>query len=305
MLEFDPESKTCLVCGGTTLRRFSAQASDAKDLTNVSVVECASCVFAWQYPLLRTENESVDWFDAAYTDQGVAGSEYFNLNRKREIARLELEFAEGLGVRKKTLLDVGAGAGIFAQVAAEKDWRVTAVDPALAIDGIRDNPKINGIRGPVGQVPNGERYGLITLWDVIEHAAGPIELISSAAQYIETGGWLVIETGNYKSTNRVRAGVAHWIYQLDHRWYFSPESMRRVLEKLGFCEFKFSDKMLRPGQTLAPERLQLRLIKSIGRNPMRLSRHLSNYFDLVRAQRWEMSDIDIFTVAARKASDQT
>jgi SAM-dependent methyltransferase len=208
-----------------------------------------------------------------------------------------------LPVKNQTLLDIGAGAGIFAEVAAENGWNVTAIDPALEIGNIKNNPMLKKIKGTMKEIPKGDLFDIVTLWDVIEHTTDPIELISNAKQKIQGNGWLVIETGNYKGADRVNGGMSHWMYQHDHRWYFSPESIRNLLKDAGFCEFIFSDKVLRPswnGSTGYTGPSKLSLVKSIIRDPINLPRHVSKHMVLTRAKSWEMSGIDIFAVASRK-----
>lgn len=303
-LQFVPESSRCLVCGSSGLRRFSARAFDAKDGTEVRLVECRSCTFAWQYPPARNEQESVDWFDAAYDGRSENASSYFDPERKRAIARLELDFVDRLPVERKTLLDLGAGAGVFAACAAEGGWSVTAVDPALDASRLAGNPLLRGVRGTIAEVPTSDRYDVITMWDVIEHAASPIELVAEAKRRLRPRGWIVIETGNYKSVARVLGGTGHWIYQLDHRWYFSPDSIRTLLEQSGFDGFVLADRVLRPGwngrtRYAGPSRLQL--LKSMLAKPQRISAHVSEFIALDKAKGWEGAGLEIFAIAARQA----
>jgi 2-polyprenyl-3-methyl-5-hydroxy-6-metoxy-1,4-benzoquinol methylase len=307
-IEFNPQSKNCLICGSDRLRNIRAQASDAPISSFVNIIECRNCNFAWQYPLVRTEEQSVQYFEAAYADGGQTQSSYFNEDRKREIAKLEFDFIVTLPAIERTLLDIGAGAGIFSEVAAENRWNVTAVDPAIDIDRLKNNPMIRTIKGTTEHIPNAGLFDIVTLWDVIEHATNPIGLICNAERYLKEGGWLVIETINYKSAGRVNDGTSHWMYQFDHRWYFSPESIKILLTNVGFFEFIFSNQVLRPGwkgnvSYQGPS--MAHFLKLIVRDPLHLSMHLSKHSDLIRAKRWDMSGIEIFTIATRKPNIAT
>jgi len=301
--ELNPKKDKCLICGSDKLHRFKAHASDATDSTLVSIVECGSCSFAWQFPLNHDDQQSINFFESAYADNGKTQSKYFNSDYKLNISKLEYEFVAGLPVDGRTILDIGAGAGIFADVAYENGWAVTAIDPALDPQLAERNPMIRAIKGTTDKIPDGELYDVVTLWDVIEHAATPIELIHKSKQHLKDGGWIVIETGNYKSTDRIIGGTNHWIYQIDHRWYFSPESIKHLLENAGFSEFIVSEKALRPGWNgttgyAGPSRAQL--LNKIIRNPLRLTSHLSKYNNLTKAKDWETPGIGIFAIAARK-----
>lgn len=129
--ELVASGRSCPIFGSGTLMDFEAQAFDAERPTHVSIVECAACHFAWQYPWGHTVEESVNWFSDAYSHGAETKSSYFSLDSKRKIAELELDFVKRLPVTRRTLLDIGAGAGVFARTAGEEGWSVTAVDPAL------------------------------------------------------------------------------------------------------------------------------------------------------------------------------
>lgn len=302
-IQFIPDSENCLICGSDRLRRFKARASDTTSPTPVHIVECQDCIFAWQYPLSRTQEESIQFFENAYADMGQTQSDYFDPGLKRKIADLELGFVDGLPVRDRTLLDIGAGAGAFATVAAERGWTVTAVDPTLDVERLSDNPMVTAVKGALEQVPDEQEFEIVTLWDVIEHVTDPSALIANATRRLKSGGWLLIETGNYKSADRLNGGTSHWIYQLDHRWYFSPESIAALLNEAGFSELNFSDKVLRPGWSgtvgySGPSRS--RLLKSMIKDPLHISTHLNRHHWLDKARGWKMPGVGIFAVAAKK-----
>ena len=300
--ELQPQSNRCVICGSDCLRSFAAHSPNELSV-QVNMVECMKCHFAWQYPLQSDVQQGTDYFEKAYEDSGQRGSQYFDPERKRKIAALEYQFVSESADRCETLLDVGAGAGIFAEVAAENGCRVTAVDPALSPAQFSADGLIRGIRGMIDDIPDGETFDVVTLWDVIEHATQPRELIAQAKARLQVGGWLFIETGNYKSVERASRINRHWIFQLDHRWYFSPSSMRQLLLDAGFADLKLSARVLRPdwngtADYGGPSRLQL--AKAVARNPFRLSEELSRFRYLRQATGWEMSGLNIFAIAARK-----
>lgn len=301
--EFNPQSKLCLICNSANLKHFDAVASDTESSVNVHIKECKECSFAWQHPFGRSEQESVDHFHFNYKMQGNRTSKYFDPAVKKSIALLEYDFLSELLVAGNHLLDVGAGAGIFAAIAAERGYAVTAIDPALENEQIGANADITGICGTLKDLPNGKLFDVITMWDVIEHVTAPVETIAMAGDHLKEGGWVVLETGNYKSADRVVGGRKHWIYQLDHRWYFSPESLAHILRQLGFSEIILSQKTLRPNwkgnaNYCGPSRTQL--LKSIIKNPLKGASSISTFIELKKATKWPYSGIGIFAMAARK-----
>lgn len=299
----DPASSHCPICGGERLRCYHANAFDCHAHSPVSIRECIDCAFSWQYPLAQDTDQSRQFFEEAYASAAGADSGYFDPVKKNQVAAMELTFVNRLPVGEKTLLDIGAGSGIFALAAASDGWRVTAVDPALDTGRLADCPAIRAHKGTLTILDGNDRFDVVTLWDVIEHAIDPVAVLAAASHFVKPEGWLVLETGNFKSADRVAGGPDHWIYQLDHRWYFAPDSLGKLLREAGFDELTYCCEVLRPGwrgtvnfrgPTLAG------LIKSLLRDPLRAGLHLRKYRELYRARRWEMAGIGIFAVAARR-----
>lgn len=300
---FDPASECCVICGSHQLRKYTASAFDTADNATVSIRECNACVFAWQYPLGRNTDESRKFFESAYSKAEQGTNDYFDPVKKQQIASLELEFADQLPCARKKLLDIGAGSGIFAQVAAEAGWDVTAIDPALDCARLASQPRVHAIKGILKDIASDSTFDVVTLWDVIEHAADPVDLIAQAGRYVGENGWLIIETGNFRSADRVLGGREHWIYQLDHRWYFSPESIAKLLREAGFTELVFSQKVLRPGWKGNPDYsgpTKSSLLKFLIRHPLQFRKRLHLHSELLRAKTWKMSGIGIFAIAGRQ-----
>lgn len=300
--ELDPESRRCPICSSGDLCHFTAKAFDAAN-QSINIVECNHCNFAWQYPHIRSEEQSVNYFEAAYLDNGQTNSDYFNQDVKKAISELEIAFVEALPQIGNRLLDIGGGSGVFAETAAEHGFDSTVLDPALVAGHADAVFKATRIKGHIDDLQPGDQYDVITLWDVIEHVTSPISLLKYIMPHLKEEGWLVVATGNYKCANRVAESSLHWIYQADHRWYFSPDSMTKLIERLGFSEIRFVNKVLRPewnGSAEYPGPSRAQLVSAILSNPLDLRSQISKYHRLQQAKNWNLSGIDILTVAARK-----
>lgn len=269
-------------------------------LDRVSIHECKDCSFAWQFPVGRTADASKSFFQMAYKASGKVISPYFDPAWRKAIARLQVEYLNRF-VRPSRLIDIGAGAGFFAVEAASTGWEVVAVDPAIDPQTVRAEG-VTALAGGTEEIRSGE-FDLVTIWDVIEHVEQPYKLLTEAHRLLKKNGLLVIETGNYKSVERILGGCEHWIYQLDHRWYFSPDSLIYLLQQAGFDEIEVCSSVLRPNWTgsesyLGPSRFQL--LRDLIRRPHQLLRRLKMHASMVTASRWQHSGLNIFTLAARR-----
>ena len=137
-------------------------------------------------------------------------------------------------------MDVGAGDGAFLQAAVDEGWRQWDWSPPL-------NETAKTKEG-FGSLPAqwmiwefAERYDVITLWDVIEHVDDPRGLIEKCVSLLNIGGYLVLETGNYQSAERIVSELDWWAYQADHRWFFAPKILHSLMEAAGLVDITYAD----------------------------------------------------------------
>jgi 2-polyprenyl-6-hydroxyphenyl methylase / 3-demethylubiquinone-9 3-methyltransferase len=141
------------------------------------------------------------------------------------------------------LLDVGCGAGLFAEPLARLGAEVVGVDPALAaIVAARRHAEETGARltyraTTLEQLAEEERrFDVVSAMEVIEHAADPGPFVATAASLIKPGGLFLASTLNrtLKSFALAIVGaeyVLRWLEPGTHRW----EQFVTPLELTGFA----------------------------------------------------------------------
>jgi SAM-dependent methyltransferase len=93
-------------------------------------------------------------------------------------------------------------------------------------------------------------FGMLALWDVIEHVSEPDVLLRACREHLAPGGVLLLETPDEGALLRsiVRAAgtlrmpgldLRGGIYYRAHRFYFTRASMTRLLERLGFSKVRY------------------------------------------------------------------
>jgi len=175
------------------------------------------------------------------------------------INELQKKFGRYLGkARTKApnprLLDVGSGAGIFLDSARKAGFEATGVEPssrAVAIASSRYNvPVVCDLLRSDDNLPRD--FGVIALWDVIEHVPDPVELLKVCAEHLADNGLLVLETPNEGSLLRQiirlarsitgkRIDLQNKIYYRAHRYYFTKQAMCMLLERCGYSDIQFFD----------------------------------------------------------------
>lgn len=284
----DLTDDACPFCNGTSLLRFIAPAHDAVP-RQVNIIECQSCQAAWQWPLQRTEQQSVAVFENNYSERNEGS--YFDPLKRESVAHCQSEFLESKFRTPGRLLDIGCGDGNFARHMANHGWYVVGLDPAIqtAVTEARSTGIMRLQPGIIADLPEHEMFDVVTLWDVVEHVEKPDQLIAEAASRLAPGGMLVVETGNYQSSGRVQSKGKWWNYQLDHRWYLAPPQLRELMTNAGLCQVELADRVLRPwwkGQPdMSPPRLST-LFKNIAKNPRQLKAALDCHRKLVLGSKY-------------------
>lgn len=288
-------------CPACNSERLVTHHLHAKRKYPISVCGCIDCGLAWQWPPARDAAESVEYFETAYSD-GEEGT-YFDPDKRLAVCREELVFVETI-VNGGKLIDVGSGDGTFARYAAANGWTAFGVDPAgpeeISING---SGRLCLVRGTLDDLDPCVRGDVVTLWDVIEHVERPAEVIAACKAKLAPGGWLMVETGNFQSASRIKAGDDWWGYDPDHRWYFTPDALRDLLEDAGFRSFRMAPKTLRPWITSSASRApsRLRYALSAAKHPGRARKIACEFrwLDRLHRDHPETAGLEIFTVAAR------
>lgn len=155
--------------------------------------------------------------------------------------------------KAKTLLDVGAGEGYFANYFHKQMWSVTTLD--YSDYGIKThNSDIehtlikNDIFASVKKViENKKKYSLVNLSNVLEHVIDPISLLEDLKLLLEDDSLLRISVPNdfskYQEFLLKNDDTSvTWVTVPDHLHYFTFDSLQKLLEACGYeVSFKLGE----------------------------------------------------------------
>ena len=136
------------------------------------------------------------------------------------------------------LVDVGCGRGDLGAVFLARGWDVTGVDPSPdAVEGVRTRG-MTGIEGTLDTVAlPAAHFDAASFQHALEHTTYPLEDLQRVRAALRDGGQVLIAVPNFGYWQRKLFGT-YW-YPLDlprHRFHFTGESLRIVLERAGFTE---------------------------------------------------------------------
>jgi 2-polyprenyl-6-hydroxyphenyl methylase/3-demethylubiquinone-9 3-methyltransferase len=191
------------------------------------------------------------------------------------IARhFKLETPVGAPLAGVDLLDVGCGAGLFAEPLARLGANVVGLDPApAAIEAARQHAEETGVRlayrmGTVEALAEERRpFDVVCAMEVVEHAADPRRFVATAASLVKPGGLFLASTINrtLRSFALAIVGAEYvlcWLEPGTHHW----EQFVTPIELTGFARAAGLRRRSLRGMVYDPFRRDWRLSSDTGVN---------------------------------------
>ncbi len=238
----------CLICGTDDIHRRYR-------IARFDVVECRICQQIFLDPLPDPE-EIRRLFESLYRSGEGSVPELKNYyefcfedrpdNPLVEQYEAWLDVIESFKVPGR-LLDMGCGTGLFLSVARRRGWQPFGIDESLeATSHAREHFGLDPWVAEFSSLPDfGNRFDLITGWDVIEHSRSPVEFARTARECLSPDGVVAFSTPNQRSILDLVAGFLYRLsggritkplekfYIEQHFLYFTPDTLSDCLARGG------------------------------------------------------------------------
>ena len=212
--------------GRRALQELCACTSSAYGIRE-AIVRCTECGFVFQNPQPIPDDliEAYELVVDTRYDQEREG-------RIHTFTRSLRELEEYCG--RGRLLDVGSHLGFFVEVADKAGWDAQGIEPSEWAAATARHRGLPVKQGSIDDLVPDASYDAVTLWDVIEHLADPMDAIARLNGMLKPGGVLALSTMDVDAhVARLLGSRWPWYMQM-HLFYFSRRTLRALVERSGF-----------------------------------------------------------------------
>ncbi|MGI9318333.1 MAG: class I SAM-dependent methyltransferase, partial [bacterium] len=199
------------------------------------VLACKSCLVQW----LDTGGESAEYYSSVQYIQEFDGSEdidnYFSIHDPIQLRHLE--WVDTGSIRKKTVADIGCGAGAFLDFVKGIAHQTIGIDlnkvfvERLIANGHKAYQSISKVESEYRQ-----SVDILTAFSMIEHVDDPLSLATELKQLAHADTKLIMSTPNADEflLDYLPDVYKQFFYRKVHLWYFNERSLTYLLEKAGW-----------------------------------------------------------------------
>lgn len=243
----------CPACGNTTFQAIVQGTDRLYGTTNkrFQVVECQECRLMHLHPMpkgqeLASYYPPSYWFDGKSDQADTLAERYrrlvlldhvFFVERAAEAAEKELDERAGRPGKRRPILDIGCGGGLFLRLMRERGYRVVGLDYSREAAGVAwHTNRVPALGGDVTRPPFApESFSLITMFHVLEHVSDPVRYVEAVRDLLVPGGRFVLQVPNAASWQFLFFGD-RWngVDIPRHLIHFRHEDLAELLRFCGF-----------------------------------------------------------------------
>ena len=203
--------------------------TDSKYGLTLPMYKCRDCGF------LQCDTGDVsDLYEQLEDVEYIESSE----QRKRQLGFLLRQTLPFIPVKDKSttgarILDVGAGIGLFVQLAIEHGLEAQGIEPSAFLANYAVSHGLPVVNSSVPNYPPNS-FDAVYMTDVVEHIADPASLLLTYNKILKSGGALFVTTPNVSSTLARVMRNRWWSYRLEHIGYYNKKTLKRLMSRTGF-----------------------------------------------------------------------
>jgi 2-polyprenyl-3-methyl-5-hydroxy-6-metoxy-1,4-benzoquinol methylase len=227
----------CNLCNYKKFDILLRDASSWMSKGKFRIARCRKCGLAYVFP--RPKQKDIHKY---YEPESYWGFDLTKLTLKDAVKKRD----EAYGVlyeeifnkdERGSILDVGAGTGLFLTKFKEKGWKIRGVELSEeACQYAKKNNQIDLEKGDLlNQAYPNKSFDVVTLNGCLEHLYKPKETLAFINKLLRKGGLVVITVPNFDSIGRRLFGKEWYALQPPtHLYHFTPKTLSSMLKDTGF-----------------------------------------------------------------------
>ena len=198
------------------------------------LVKCLGCGLVYINPQINSEVILESYTEA--TDPKFTSQNPLRIRTFRKFFYHWIKRAQIKPTVKKKILDVGCAAGSFPKVVKDMGFSVVGVEPSKYLCNFGQREYGLDLRQGTLHEQNfsEEEFNIVSMFDVIEHLDQPGYVLEEIKRILLSDGHLIVNYPDYDSWPRKLMGTKWPFFLSVHLFYFTPQSIRQILEKHGF-----------------------------------------------------------------------
>ena len=236
-------SLTCIACNANETRDDKSASRYLSLPENLRIMRCGRCSLRWLSPS-RSREEDLEIYRSSYFECLPEEYDRVVMERTTHFRERVNRMRRWFGNRSFSLLDIGAATGEFLREALNAGIQASGIEPSeSACREAEEKYGIRMTRGDIVDVPlKRDSFDVIHMNHVFEHIPYPKECLRIIHQIMKGGGYLVIEVP-YQFGNILERFCSFFglveprpfsLYSIHHPFFYTPRSLRLLLENHGF-----------------------------------------------------------------------
>ncbi len=203
-----------------------------------AIIKCTNCGFLLTSP--RPDQTSISKY--YQSDDYIS-----HTNKSNNLTNFIYKVARNFTLKQKyklinaltdnqTILDYGSGSGVFLNYLKKKNWQTFGIETDAETRQNSANEFQLDVYPNLKELPN-KKFGIITLWHVLEHVHDLSNTLNTLHQLLTPDGRIVIAVPNYDSYDR-KFYKEYWAaYDVPrHLYHFNQQNMKDLMK---YHQFEF------------------------------------------------------------------
>ena len=231
--KFDPVMTHCGLCGSGQIGYFW------HDYKGMQIYRCGDCGIEFMNP--QYSNDHLERYYSTFTLDEPEWNEPLVYCHNYYLSLVERYSRNG------SILDIGSGNGYFLVAAKQRGWRATGYDvDRKTVESVGKRVGVKILSGDFTKLKwEDGSFDAVYMHQVIEHLKTPMAYLQIVRRVLKRNGVFFVAQPNIHSlAARVKfrleklglrkKNIGAYYGTDGHLWYYNPQTMRRLLERLGF-----------------------------------------------------------------------